>query len=285
MSIIKAMRKTTKFTTSEQVIVDYILNNPERMITLTAKELALTTYTSTATVTRMCKKLNTSGFSEFKRKFIQDLKSEQYTDLTPILKKEDSTYTTINKMTLQKIMSLQDMSDNLDLVQLDRIVQNISKAKQVDVYASSGHMYIAKEFVFLLRTIGINAQINTSTNQRYAQAIMATPDHVAILINRSGETKKYIDICQTLRNKGVFCICLSNNPYSKLCLLSHDVITIKTQSLSRSIGNIIFNYNLKNFFDYIFALLYTKNDESFEKENEERVSFIHEFETSFQNLN
>ena len=278
MSIIKEMRQSARFTSTEQQIIDYILKNPEELVNLNASTLALVTYSSPASITRMCKKLNTSGFSEFKKKFLDDLRFNQYTYLTPVFSAEDTAFTTVNKMTILKIMALQEMTENLDYGQLKRILDKISTASQIDIFASSEHMYIAKEFAYYLRTLGINALIYTSTNQRYAQAVMADQTHVAFIINQSGYTKKYHDITQTLRQNHVYCIGISENRYSPLMRLTHESIVIKGQNISKTITNIMFNFNLKGFLDYLFVLLYTTNDEQFEEKNAQLNAFIQAFE-------
>ena len=43
MSIIKEMRQSARFTSTEQQIIDYILKNPEELVNLNASTLALVT--------------------------------------------------------------------------------------------------------------------------------------------------------------------------------------------------------------------------------------------------
>lgn len=280
MSIIKEMRSSTQFTNTEQQIVNYILKNPEEMANMTASHLAEVTYASPASIIRMCKKIHTSGFIEFKKKFLDDLRFNQYTYLTPVFNTEDSTFTTINKMTILKMMALQEMNENLDYNQIERILNKISQANQIDIFASSEHLYIAKEFAYYLRTLGINALIYTSTNQRYAQAVMADHRHVAFIINQSGQTQKYLNITETLLQNKVFCIGICENLYSPLVSKTNEAVIIKGQNISKTMTNIMFNFNLKSYLDYLFVLLFTTNDDHFEEKNAMLNAFIRTFENN-----
>lgn len=71
--IIELLKKMDGFTNSEKAIAQFILDNPSKFQNLTSEELANKTYTSRATVIRLCKKLSTSGYREFQRMIISDL--------------------------------------------------------------------------------------------------------------------------------------------------------------------------------------------------------------------
>ena len=65
------LKRMNKLTSTEQGIVNYILTNPEELEKISSRQLAELTYTSPATVVRICQKLGFSGYSEFKIKYLQ----------------------------------------------------------------------------------------------------------------------------------------------------------------------------------------------------------------------
>ena len=76
---IKQMKGKDVFTTKEEIVADYVLQNSEEIIDLTLRELAKITETSTGTVLRLVQKdLGFSGYSEFKQKLIQELSSNAF---------------------------------------------------------------------------------------------------------------------------------------------------------------------------------------------------------------
>ncbi|MFS4084566.1 MurR/RpiR family transcriptional regulator [Aerococcus urinaeequi] len=67
------IRKQRRFYNSERQIVDYILKNPTNIQNLTATELGSNSYTSEATVLRLCQKLDLSGYSDLRMTLIKEI--------------------------------------------------------------------------------------------------------------------------------------------------------------------------------------------------------------------
>ena len=76
MSIMTQLEFALDFTHAEVEIAHYILNHGEDVLNLSSKELAKRTYTSPATIVRLCRKLGLEGYNDFKIKYSAEL---QYT--------------------------------------------------------------------------------------------------------------------------------------------------------------------------------------------------------------
>lgn len=66
MSLLKKLELANHFSSSEKSIASYILNNTEEVLNLSTIELAKKTYTSPATIVRLCQKLDFKGYNDFK---------------------------------------------------------------------------------------------------------------------------------------------------------------------------------------------------------------------------
>lgn len=66
MGLIQQMKKQENMTERERDICNYMLEHPERVETISSRELGHATFTSAASVTRLCQKLGQKGFPEFK---------------------------------------------------------------------------------------------------------------------------------------------------------------------------------------------------------------------------
>ena len=66
MSIMTQLEFELDFSSSEKTIAKYILDNGEDILNLSVKELAKQTYTSPATIVRLCRKLGLNGYGDFK---------------------------------------------------------------------------------------------------------------------------------------------------------------------------------------------------------------------------
>lgn len=64
--IIDKIKALDHLTIQEKYLVDYILGNPDDILQKNINELAQLSYTSTATVSRLCKKLGFKGYKDFK---------------------------------------------------------------------------------------------------------------------------------------------------------------------------------------------------------------------------
>lgn len=67
--IIDKIKALDHLTIQEKYLVDYILDNPDDILQKNINELAQLSYTSTATVSRLCKKLGFKGYKDFKYQY------------------------------------------------------------------------------------------------------------------------------------------------------------------------------------------------------------------------
>ena len=69
--IIDKMKILDHLTIQEKYLVDYIINNQEDILKKNINELAKLSYTSSATISRLCKKLGFNGYKELKLNLFQ----------------------------------------------------------------------------------------------------------------------------------------------------------------------------------------------------------------------
>jgi len=77
MGLIQQMKKQENMTERERDICNYILEHPELVETISSRELGHATFTSAASVTRLCQKLGVKGFPEFKMQFVREVQNGQ----------------------------------------------------------------------------------------------------------------------------------------------------------------------------------------------------------------
>lgn len=102
MGVLKDLKLFKEGTSSDLSIRDYILENMESIKKLSARELGKVTYISAATVVRFCSKLGYQGYSDFKIKFVSELKlidEEQHTLGEIEINEKENVVTIMRKMT------------------------------------------------------------------------------------------------------------------------------------------------------------------------------------------
>ena len=96
--ILEKLKRMEGFTHQEQAVARYILEHVEEIQQMSTEELARVSYTSKATVVRLCKKLDTAGYQELKLKLVSEL--VQNIRVNQLLNREPITETS----TLQDIL-------------------------------------------------------------------------------------------------------------------------------------------------------------------------------------
>ena len=66
MSLLSRIEYQSGFSELEKKIADYLIEHKEDVIHMNLKELAKATYTSTATISRFCKKVGEKNFNDFR---------------------------------------------------------------------------------------------------------------------------------------------------------------------------------------------------------------------------
>ena len=102
MSILEQMQEEGDFTDTEKNIIQYILSNPSSLKEGTIGNIAQNTYSSNATIVRLCKKLGFQGIRDFRQAFLVELESNKYivnsVDYTVPFETKETTDSIINRM-------------------------------------------------------------------------------------------------------------------------------------------------------------------------------------------
>lgn len=193
---------------SEQKIADYILANPQDIVTMTVSELGEVSRTSGAAVTRLCKSLQLKGFQELKLRINGDL-GRKLEITTRDIKPNEPVATTIQKVTEQAVHTLLETAELLDHKQLERAVKAIVQAKNIHFFGvgASGIAAIDAQQKFLR----IHKASTASTDLHMGATIMANVDEedVVVGISFSGATFEVGKILELAQANGATTISLT----------------------------------------------------------------------------
>ena len=73
MNLIKELQEKKRFSDSERTIADYLLKHSRLLPSMTTRQLAQKTYTSSAAIVRFCQKLGFGGYTEFRVEFLAQM--------------------------------------------------------------------------------------------------------------------------------------------------------------------------------------------------------------------
>ena len=133
MSVLVKLREYHTLSNSENEVRMYILRNSKKVISMSTQELAAKSYTSPATVIRLCKRLELKGYSELKIQLASEIKAFETMNLDVVdqttFKKGDSLTELIDKVTDISIHSIEETRLLLDYEVLLCVARQIMDAR------------------------------------------------------------------------------------------------------------------------------------------------------------
>lgn len=110
MNLIKELQEKKGFSDSERTIADYLLRHSRLLPSMTTRQLAKKTYTSSAAIVRFCQKLGFGGYTEFRVEFlaqmIQYIESPYGMELS--MTDRDAVHSILEKVTRLEIDAMQE---------------------------------------------------------------------------------------------------------------------------------------------------------------------------------
>ncbi|WP_099221749.1 MurR/RpiR family transcriptional regulator [Listeria costaricensis] len=193
-----------QFTSTEQHLYSYIMENRDRVIYMRVRELSEATHVSPASIVRFTRKLGCEGFSEFKLKLKQEMQAQT--------KKK-----TVDTVDVLEEFFERTMNRDYDS-QLDAAVEMIRAAGLVVFFGigTSGILaeYGSRYFSNLKkRTFYIKDPFYPNAGEQFENAVM-------IILSVSGETDQVIEQAQNMREYGSKIISITNTSKNTLASLS-----------------------------------------------------------------
>ncbi|WP_099159828.1 MurR/RpiR family transcriptional regulator [Virgibacillus ndiopensis] len=196
--ILKEM--VTSLPPSEQKIAQYILNNPEESILLTAVMLGEKSQTSSAAVIRLCKSLGFNGFQELKIRVAGDMQAEDVKGYRDI-ESNESYKSIIDKVTSNTIQTLQETVDIMSEGNLRKAVKKLSKAKSIIFIGFGASNIAAKDAEQKFLRIDKNVQSFSDVHLAATSIANKGNDDVIVGISFSGNTKEVAKLLRLAKQK------------------------------------------------------------------------------------
>ncbi len=199
--ILENLAKMDSFTHQEKAAARYILDHVELIQKMSAEELAKASFTSKATVVRLCKKLGVEGYQELKynlvSEMVENIRVNQLLSKEPITEK--SSYNDI-VTTLPKLYdkAITDTKLCMDKNVMLRIANRIRQTDRLDIYGSGISYILAQSAAFKFSTLGMECTAYESVNAHYLAA-RKKKKSVSFLITFTGANLDMIGVARYLK--------------------------------------------------------------------------------------
>lgn len=212
MGLIHQLEQKKDFTQGECVIAEYILSHREEVSSLSIVELARQTFSSNASIIRLCRKLGTAGYREFRLAFVSEQEKhrfEEYSgDVNYPFAHRDGPGTIMRSVAEISKEALETCYAAIPPQLLHRAAKMISEAGRLYIYAN-GDTYISAEmFANMLIKIGIHSVMVMQYNEGMTVTYGAKSRDVALFVSYSGKLMaslgKELEILRRNRCKTIF---------------------------------------------------------------------------------
>lgn len=214
IALIKSMEN--QLPKAEKRVADYIIEKPEKVLYMTAKELGEASQASAATVIRLSKKLGMDSFPQMKLMLYKEWDKDSqagYSDITA-----DESLTDIKGKLLGN--AYQSLSDTLSLLENDHIEQAISAIEQAEIVyvfgiGSSG--LVAENIAQKWSRIGKTCIVLTDTHNLISAMVSNQMSKLFIGISNSGKTSEVLQLIKLAKRNNIQTIGITqfgSNPIS-----------------------------------------------------------------------
>ena len=281
MLIIEKLKLKEKMSDNEESIADFILGLGKELKKYSTRNIADATYTSPATVVRLCKKLGFAGFDDFKNQFLKEIDylDRQYgkIDANFPFQKDDTMMNVAYKISQLYEDTIRDSISLLQHDSLQKALNLLKYSQSIHIYSFGTTLNLAESFKEKMLKIGKNVIISNNINYQLYEANCIPKGDIAILISYSGETEKIICVAETCKKRGIPIIVISSFGGNTLSKMASCNLTMSTkESMFYNIGDfsthLAIHFILDVLYSTYFLLNYEKNFEAKLKESTELES-------------
>lgn len=282
MSIMTQLEFELDFSESEKEIGRYILNHGDEVLSMSVKKLAQETYTSPATIVRLCKKIGLEGYNDFKIKYSAELQYDLHhsdrIDVNFPFNKSDTHQMICHKLSSLTQEVIADTVKLIDFHQLDQVVDLLYHNHEIDIYGSGNSLLAAMSFQHKMMRIQRNVNLKVLHGEQIFMSYNSNENRIAIIISYSGETNEIIQIAQILKEKKTPIIVLTSIGDNRLSHYADYILNIGSREkiftkIAPFSSQISIEYLLNVIFSCLFQKDYDENIEnkiSYDKKNDIR---------------
>ena len=221
----------SSLTPKGQILGDYILKNPRKVVFMTIRELAAACHVSEATVVRFVNQLGYVGYSEL----LQALRDLVDTELT-LLDRVDITHLNgpgaerFHRVVFEEIDNLKQLYTKLDIDVIDKIVNYLEKSATIYVIGSRLSYTFAYYMGWSLTKIrrGIHI-LRGSDSTTIDWLTIALPDSFVVIIASSRYPNELIRVGKLVRRLGMTLLVIADSSLCPLIQFAHMTLIAPSQ--------------------------------------------------------
>ena len=219
---------------TDKKIADFLMGNPQSILTLYITDLAKRCGTSEAAIVRFAKKMGFSGYQQLKLSLAQEA------DMHPVsenITENDSAYDVFSKVCEDIFCSLEKTKRALDAKNLQTCCEKILSADKILICGLGNSASVATDAAHKMLRLGLNACAYTDNHMQAIAAAHSSNNSVFLGISHSGQSKDVVEAMKIAREQGAFCTALTGAEKSPLHKAADVVLrTVSDETNYRILG-------------------------------------------------
>ncbi|MDF2923509.1 MAG: hypothetical protein K0R57_2423 [Paenibacillaceae bacterium] len=282
--MLEQLMKGSLLTNSEKSLAAYITEHSHAVMRMNIRELAGASFTSTATITRFCKKTGAESFADFKMKLWADLQERGSQDPVPSVdipySENDSIEQIARKIEQISVETIHNTRKAMNFPILEYIAEAISQAPVIHCFGEGDSLLSLYDFKSKMMRINKRIEFETDFAAQAHQAMNADPAHCAVIISHSGRKRNPIAIAKLLKLNQVPFTVITSEPLSVLAEMATWQIFTGVAEKERLLdklttysSQVAVHYILDCLFSFVYALNYREN-RNYTQYNEKMIEDI-----------
>ncbi len=251
----------------ELKVLDKIIARDEFSEETSIKEIAIENQVSEAMIVKIAKKLDFSGYREFRSNLVlyrQLEVSRMFQDLSA----DDDMENLVTKVFRNSIQALEETMAILDIQAMKKCADLLATRKKILLFGLGGSAQIAFDFSHKLLRIGIDSHVLNDSHMMLMSAALCDVDSVVIGISHSGHTSDVVEALKLARSNGARTIAITNYAGSPICSYA-DIVLNSTSRGGTLLGeNAASRIAQLNILDVLYVAIAQKDH----KKSEENLS-------------
>lgn len=251
------------FTDAEKQVVEYLFNHLDDLTTLSINDLAKYSFTSNATVIRVCHKVDLQGYRQLKLALLKELQTSKFVvnkvDYTTPFQSYETTEEIMQNMFSLYQESIGHIHSSIDINTLKKIAEAFVIKKRIFIYGHGDSQITALNFINKLVKLNIFPILATQYHEELYISKGLHRRDFALFISYSGSSQSLYECMKELNKKGISTALLTANEKGILCDYSQYTICIpdleKENKIATFYSQLAFIYILNNLYAIIYHML------------------------------
>lgn len=253
--LVRLQEYKSQSSSAEKGIVQFILEHPEDVVGCSIKTLAEKTYTSPATIVRLCTKAGFTGYKEFHKCLLYELaiRKESSKEKRKEITKEDDLESIVNKVTYKNIVSLEDTRKLVDLENLRKCVEILDRSEVVYLFGVGSSLLVARDMYLKLLRVDKRCGICDDWHAQLLQARNVKKTDMALIVSYSGMTEEMISCAKAAKLSGALVVSITRFEDSPLARISDYCLPVAATELVFRSGAMSSRISQLNMVDIVYT--------------------------------